>query len=132
MMIYIWFVPLSLRQHLLLLGNQRVKEDLRAYFCRRYCFQTKFVVRFLSNRVVNTAHDFFYLKYFFYDLACHDITVITIGDGCKRVGFLDPGSYQYFFVDAIAHNGGPTKIRVQALERVAAIVNYSYCMSCTI
>src|SRR5205085_12508578 len=107
-----------------LLTHNSLEHELCSYYCRGDCLKTKLMVCFFTNRIVYSTYDLFNLKDLFRNLARHDVTIITIGDGSECIGFSNASTYEHILIDPITDKRLPTELRGETLESITAKVNH--------
>src|SRR6266536_3129643 len=93
---------LLLTCNVLLASGECIEEHLGTDKCGADGFHPHFPVGTLTDRIVDTADNLLDIEDLFSDLACHNISVVAIGNGDEGVGCLNTGATQRLFVNAIA------------------------------
>src|SRR5579864_5716104 len=82
-----------------------LKNELCPYFCGTDGLKAKFMIYLITNGIVDTADHLLDFEDFFCDLACHNVSIIAIGDGCESISVFNTGPYQHLLIDTIANQG---------------------------
>src|SRR2546421_6822049 len=116
----------------LLAPEKSCNEQLCNDDCWAKDLQAKPLIRFGTQRIIDTAHHFFDPEDLFYQLARHDVAIVTIGDGGKSISRFDACTLEVVPIDTIPNHFLTAKVPLKAVESFTAPVNDGNAMSCAI